>query len=211
MRINQIKEQSDFLTKEKIRIIAHLKADGCICRTGKGKTNYHIYLELDDVDELKRFERDVYLTYGLKCHWVENRSGKKPSKKNWRVWFRSILAYSDLKRYGRYYSHNWDIPFQITGSCKEVKKQFIRTFFGDEGSVIVKQKELRVYSINLEGLKQMQKLLEEFSIYSIIRPRYGMKRNVYGIIIRGHNIARFVEEIGFSCKKKRDKLSKIKN
>lgn len=209
MRINTIKKQSENLTEEKARIIAHLKADGCIFRGINKKTDYHFYLELNDINELKRSERDVISTYGLKSRWVQNRSGKKPSKKNWRVYFRSKLAYYDLQKYGRYYSQNWNIPASIIKSSKNVKKEFIRTFFDDEGSVILGQRELMLYSINLIGLQQIHELLEEFSIRGKIKSGYGFKRNVYALIIRGQYLINFAIEIGFSCVRKNEKLSEV--
>lgn len=209
MRINKIKKQPRHLTKEKVRIIAHLKADGCLCRGIKNKTNYSIYLELKDINELKKFEMDVISTYGLKSRWVKNRSGKNPSKMNWRVYFKSKLAYYDLLKHGKYYSQNWDIPLSIFNSSRCVKKEFIRTFFNDEGSIIVNQKELRLYSINIKGLEQMQNLLSEFSINGRIIPGYGLRRNVYALVLRNKNIINFALEIGFSCIRKKEKLNEL--
>ena len=94
-------------------------------------------------------------------------------------------------------------------SGKNVKREFIRTFFDDEGSVILNQRELRLYSINLIGLEQIHELLREFSIRGKIKSGYGFKRNVYALIIRSQCLINFATEIGFSCVRKDEKLSEL--
>ena len=63
---------------------------------------------------------------------------------------------------------------------------------------------LKLYSINLEGLKQIQKMLMEFNISGKIYSGYGLKRNVYAISI--DDLKLFHKEIGFNLKRKKEKL-----
>ena len=199
--MKKIKEQKG-LTKSKIRIIATLKGDGAIFITSK--TNYCIKLECKDEELLKQFKSDIMSTYGLETKRFKNISGKT-GKEISMEFVRSKLAYEDLIKYGPYKSDNWIIPEIIFNSQKELKRELIRTFADNEGSVC--NNLIKIYSINLKGLKQVKKLIEEFDIGCRIKGGFGCKRNVFAIIISGKkNVIKYRDIIGFSLKRKQDKL-----
>jgi len=211
MRINGITSQPSKLTKSKARLIAHLKADGYVGRCGKRKTNYWIALECGNKGELKKFERDILDIYGLRAKWALNESGKKPGTYNWKVFIRSKLAYEDLQRYGPYDSYSWKVPQEIKAANKAIKAEFIRAFFDDEATVLPKCRIIRLYSINLKGLTEILHMLREFGICGKIYSGFGLRRNIFGLEIRGQkNIGIFREEINFSIPEKTKKLSLIK-
>ena len=204
MRIKKLKAGFEKLTKEKARLIAHLIGDGCVY---KCRTDYNIKYEVVDDDLLIQFEKDLVNVYGL----IPTK-GLNPSGKTGRlipyVRLRSKLAYEDLLSFCNFHSDKWIVPNQIIGSSKEIKKEFLGALFDDEGSIIIKNKyfEIRLYSINFSGLKQVQNLINEFGISSKIRNGYGSRRNVYGLVINRDG-ERFDSEIGFNSIRKNDKLN----
>lgn len=182
MRINHLKIGFEKLTKEKVRVIAHLIGDGCAYKT---KSNYYIRYEVKDEDLLEQFEKDLVATYGLPITRGLNESGKKPGSFIPFVYARSKLALEDLHRYCQYSSTKWIVPQQIIQANSEIKKEFLKALFDDEGSVIPKPDNcVRLYSINLKGLEQIKDLLEEFGIVNRIAPGYGAKRTVFAIVIK---------------------------
>lgn len=209
MRIYKIKKNSHKLTKEKARIIARLIGDGCMF---KSKHRYEIKYEVKNMDLLKSFEKDIIKVYGLKPKWGTNPSGKTGELINL-VRVNSILAYNDLLRYNKsYYSEDWRVPKQIINSNRDIKKVFLKAFCDDEGSVCVRNKIIRLYSINETGLKDISKIfLKDFNIATSIQSGFGLRRNVFAIIIKKEGILKFKEKIGFDDTNKRDKLKEILN
>ncbi len=167
MNIKKIKEDSDKLTEAKARLIAHFIGDGCIF---KSKSDYVLKYEVKDLELLKSVEKDLIETYGLKPSWGLNPSGKT-GKLIPLVRLRSKLAYLDMLRYATYYSKDWKIKHLLFAANKDIKKEFLKALFDDEGTVIKDQ--IRLYSINKDGLKQIEKLLRGFRFKKIkITPRY---------------------------------------
>ena len=94
-------------------------------------------------------------------------------------------------------------------SNKKKKKEFLRALFDDEGSIIKERNRgiIKLYSINSEGLGQIQNILLEFDISTKLYPGYGLKRNVYALIVR--DLELFNKQIGFGLKRKQDKLNEL--
>ena len=173
----------------------------------KCRTDYNIKYEVIDDDLLIQFEKDLVDIYGL-----TPTKGLNPSGKTGRlipyVRLRSKLAYEDLLSFCNFYSDKWVVPNQIIESSEEIKKEFLKALFDDEGSIIIGKKyfEIRLYSINFGGLKQVQNLIDEFGISSKIRSGYGSKRNVYGLAITKDR-EKFSSQIGFNSIRKHTKLN----
>jgi intein-encoded DNA endonuclease-like protein len=212
MRLNIIKPQSENLTLAKTRLVARLKGDGSIFIGGRRRTNYYVKYEAGNESELKQFSDDIREVYGLETKEQMHRSGKNPNKMLKQVFIRSKLAFEDLQKYGPYYSRTWVVPEQIKDDGREIQAEFLRVFFEDEGSVIISKgcKEVRLYSINLEGLEELAQLLRNFRIESSIRSGFGLKRNVYAIIIKvPRDILNFRDSIGFRSEVKNLKLDNL--
>ncbi|MBR9691300.1 hypothetical protein GOV06_00790 [Candidatus Woesearchaeota archaeon] len=207
MRIKKLKPGFEKLTKEKARIIAHLIGDGAHYKTNH---EYVLKYEVKDEESLKQFDKDIIQVYGLKPSWEWNTSGitGKPIKF---VRLRSKLAFEDLLKYSTYFSKDWKLNQLLISSSKEIKVEFLRALFDDEGSIIPYKKPIiRLYSINLKGLKQIQNILElDFRIKSKMIPGFGFKRNVYGLVIT--DLIPFNEQIGFNLRRKQNKLGKAIN
>jgi len=204
MRIKKLKKGYEFLSLAKVRIIARLKFDGCIFRT---KHDYVMKYELIDDDLLESFKQDLIDVYGLKPTRLLHRSGKT-GKLIPLYYLRSKLAYEDLMKYGPYFSNNWAVPVSILNSKDGIKKEFLRCFFDDEGSVVISKKQtkcvIKGYSINKIGLIQLFHMLKSLNINGKLYGGFGLKRNVFALIIS--DLTAFQQQIGFSCERKRLKL-----
>jgi len=205
MRIKKLKKGFERLSKEKARIIAHLIGDGCAFIS---KHDYNIKYEVSDLESLDYFKSDMIEVYGLKL-----TRGFKPSGKTGKlvpfVRLRSKLAYEDLLKYSTYFSRDWKLKERLLKSSKEIKREFLKAFFDDEGSIYKEGNKgvIKLYSINLEGLNQIQKMLVEFNIQGKIYSGYGLKRNVYALLVRDLNS--FFNQIGFNLRRKQEKLKKL--
>ncbi|MFH1631136.1 MAG: LAGLIDADG family homing endonuclease [Candidatus Aenigmatarchaeota archaeon] len=206
--LKQILPQKKEISCAKARIIAHLKGDGAILRSGKNKSNYIIKYEVRDNDQLLRFASDVEKVYGLKVSWFTNTSGftGKPIQF---VQLRSKLAYYDLMNFGKYYSNNWTIPETILKSSKKIKIEFLRAFCDDEGSVIPNERKIKIYSKNRQGLTQIRKMLSGLGIQSNMKYGFGADRNIYALIISDDGLQKFHKIIGFGLYRKQQKLKQL--
>ena len=88
----------------------------------------------------------------------------------------------------------------------KIKREFLKALYDDEGSITNERKRgiIKLYSINEDGLKQVQKILLEFGISTIIRSGYGARRNVFALITYDLNI--FHKRVGFNLRRKQEKL-----
>lgn len=201
MRTKILKKGFEILTSAKARIIAHLIGDGCVY---KSNHDYNIKYEVKDLESLKSFEMDMTFVYGLKLTKGFKNSGKTGKPIPF-IRLRSKLAYQDLLKYATYNSKDWEIKGKLASAAKSIKKEFLKALFDDEGSIITKGKGIiKLYSINCKGLIQVQKMLLEYGIKSKISSGYGLKRNVYAILIK--DLSDFYRELGFNLKRKQDKL-----
>ncbi|HLD73005.1 MAG TPA: LAGLIDADG family homing endonuclease [Candidatus Nanoarchaeia archaeon] len=203
MRIKNLQIGYENLTPAKARVIAHLIGDGCVYRSSE--TNYVIKLEVTDPESLDQFETDLISVYGLKPTRGTNRSGKtgKP------IPFVSLLskrAYDDLHTYCDFRSSTWFVPSQIFAANLPLKREFLRALFDDEGTVVRDGNSIKVrlYSINYNGLCQIQQILSQFGLECIIKAGYGCKRNVFGLIPKNTNL--FAQNIGFNLRRKQSSL-----
>ncbi|MBW2976991.1 LAGLIDADG family homing endonuclease [Candidatus Woesearchaeota archaeon] len=202
MRIKKLKFGFGKLTKEKARIIAHLIGDGAHYKT---KHDYVLKYEVRDEESLKQFNDDIIQVYGLKPSWEWNTSGitGEPIKF---VRLRAKLAFEDLAKYATYFSKDWELKPLLTKAPKEIKREFLKALFDDEGSVRSRY-EIYLYSINKNGLNQIKNMLNEFEIDSRIKPGFGQRKNVYALII--NDLKSFHAKIGFNLKRKQERLERF--
>jgi len=205
MRIKKLKKGFEKLTKAKARIIAHLIGDGCAYISNN---DYNLKYDISERELLDSFVSDMTNVYGLKL-----TIGLKPSGKTGKLLpyarLRSKLAYEDLISYSSYFSKDWKIKGKFLNSPKHIKREFLRAFSDDEGSVCKEGKKgvIKLYSINLDGLNQIQKMLLQFDIQTKLSPGYGLKRNVYALLIR--DLKLFKKKIGFNLKRKQERLNEL--
>ncbi len=203
MRVKKPKKGFDKLTEGKARLIAHSIGDGYV---GISKHDYNIKYEVSDKELLDSFETDLVNTYGLKAMHGKNPSGKTGKDIPY-IRLRSKLVFEDLMKYATYYSKDWRLKPLFLNCSSEIKREFLKALFDDEGSVIPGNKTIRLYSINERGLLQVKDMLTEFKITSRIKSGFGYMRNVYALAIK--DLKLFKERIGFNLQRKQEKLNNL--
>lgn len=125
-------------------------------------------------------------------------------------------TFKDLQRYHKTFkTFEWKIPKHIFSSDMQIKAKFLQGFFDSEGNVDFKHKRVSGYSSNYIGLKQVENLLNLFSIRTSVRT---MTRKIRDLNLRyclnindRRSLDIFAEYIGFTIKRKRESLKKITN
>ena len=202
MRIKNLKSGFEKLIPAKARLIAHLIGDGCVYRS---KTDYNIKYDNTDSELIEQYRNDLRDIYGFITK-IEYKQSGKTKKVTPYVRVRSKRAYDDLKKYCEFRSLGWRVPKNISKATPTIQKEFLSALYDDEGSVVPEGKHgiIRLYSINLKGLEQIQKILEKFKIKSKITAGFGFKRNVYALVVR--DIKQFHKTIRFYCTRKQRRL-----
>ena len=197
MKIKIPTKEFSILSPQKARIIGHCIGDGAVYKTN---TDYVIKYEVKDFFLIKQFYYDIIEVYGLEPHLVMNRSGKTGNLLI-SVRLRSKIIYHDLLKYvTSFYSDKWRLRLRVLNAPKPIKKEFLRALYDDEGTII-KDKYVRLYSINLNGLKQIGIIISEFGISYKFEKGFGSKRNVYSLTIK--DIELFNKIIGFNLPRKK--------
>ncbi len=203
MKIKIPTKEFSKLSPEKARIIGHCIGDGAVYKTN---TDYVIKYEVKDFFLIKQFHCDLIEVYGLEPHLVLNKSGKTGHPLI-SVRLRSKIVYNDLLRYvTSFYSDKWELKEPILNSPKSMKKELLRALYDDEGSII-NNRYVRLYSINLNGLKQLGELIKEFEIKYKFEKGFGAKRNVHSLTIK--DIEKFYTKIGFNLPRKKEGIERI--
>ena len=130
--IKEIKAQELSLSVNKVRIIGHVLFDGCSYKNGYSHIIRYINSSKRLVDQ---FIEDIEKVYGIFPTHLEVI--KNPKVVIYKVTFSSKLLFEDLKRYFSSYSTKdvSPIPKEIMDSSKEIKLEFLRAFWEDEGSI----------------------------------------------------------------------------
>ena len=158
----KIKNQHHYLTSAKVRIIGHLLFDGTLYKLGYHYCFKYISSSKDLIDQ---FILDIRKVYGILPSSLEIYDGKKVSN-CYKVGFKSKLAFQDLKKYFVSYStanNKISIPEEIINSKKEIKLEFLKSFFEDEGSI--SQNGRIMGDLKSEKIiKQISEILREFGL-----------------------------------------------
>jgi intein/homing endonuclease len=202
MKTKKPKPGFEALTEEKARIIAHLIGDGAHFKTNH---DYVMKYEVKDEQSLAQFHKDIISVYGLEPTRYQHASGKtgKPIPS---LRLRSKIAFDDLHRFATFFSKDWKIKQPVLDADTEIKRQFLKALFDDEGSVKSKR-EVALYSINLDGLLQVKEMLQSFGISSKIGSGFGQNRNVHAILIR--DLQTFAKKVGFGLERKQRRLQEV--
>ena len=153
--VRPIKKQKSKLTPEKTRIIGNLLFDGSVYKT----TGYHHTISYVNSSKylVLKLCRDIEKVYGVKPFTYEEK-GK--TLIYYRILCKSKEMYLDLLRYSPSYSTSSKlvkVPYQIMNGPKEIKINFLRTFWDNEGS-ISKEGKLRGSSNSKKVISQLNKI-----------------------------------------------------
>ena len=199
------------ITPEVARIHAHLCGDGYISRSVVKRLKkelinhprkkitrdrYDIRYTAQNPVLRKNFKKDVKIALKRECVLCSGKRELSVSGK--RVFDEFVLL-------GVGKSREWFIPDVIMKADDRVIRQWLRAFFDDEATVDQSRKRIRIKLVNLNGLKQIKKLLK----------RLGIKSNITGPncdktwYITTKELDKFNNLIGFSEPNKKSKLEKL--
>ena len=152
------------ISLELARIHAHLCGDGytCIWKTKqKGRKFIAVTGYCNNNHRLlDKFQRDFSKTFGVKM---------KMRRKKGEVSISSIRIHKEIRnKFGDFGSKKWRIPPSIKNSSKEIKLEWLKSFFEDEAYCEEKYNRLKTKSVNLEGLKEIKELLNSLNIFSTL-------------------------------------------
>lgn len=148
------------------------------------------------------FERDMKVAFNRKCTHMHNELDLR---------VRSVKHILRRLRLIGSNSKDWFIPPELFLANERIKREWIRAFFDDEGTI--REKGLSVCSVNKHGLLQIKKLLNQFRILStLIVKKQTIKTKIHiswVLRIRNKCLVRFHRLIGFRHPKKKMMLEKI--
>lgn len=183
------------LSPEKSYLLAVLCGDGHI-HPGM------IRLEIrKDEEFIKEFSSCLKKVYGLEFkHYYY-------AKRNSFILYASPeIVCNDLLKYGKFGTFDWNVPKEIMESNDEkIISSFLRGIFDSEGSVT--KCSVLMCSANKKGIEEIKILLKKIGIESKITKT---KAGYYILwIFRKERFKIFRKRVGFTIKRKMDKLNEI--
>lgn len=194
---------------EEVRIHAHLCADGYLYisrerENGRWRRRYQLRYSNTDETLREEFANDVLTVYNIMA--ARCRKGEIGIKAKW--------IFQRLSDLGAKNSHRWFIGSEILKSPKAAKIAWLRAFFDDEGRVELPNppkdyhRRITIKSVNKRGLQQVQNLLKNLSVKSIITGENSDK-TYYIRICRKDDIRKYAQSIGFNHPKKARDLNTL--
>ncbi len=175
---------------------------GVLCGDGHINSKYIRFEIRSDEEFVKEFSRCLESVYGIKYNYKYYAP-----RNSFVLYVASVIICKEILKKGSFMTHEWKVPVEII-KCnnKKIIGNFLRGYYDSEGSV--SRSVISVSSINLEGLKQIQKLLGKLGIKSTFRLT---KNRKYGIlsIFRKQRFKIFLEKIGFTILRKQERLREI--
>lgn len=189
LRLKRPTKKHENLSSEKSYILGVLCGDGYIDKKV-------IRLEIrKDEEFIKEFSECIEKVYGLKYEY------KYYKKRNTFVLAISNMTMcKDLNKYGNFRTKTWNVPLEILNSNKEVMAKFLKGFYDSEGSVT--KYSISLASINKKGILEISRLLKRLNIKSKVK-NYNYPTILIG---RRENIMLFKEGVGFTIKRKQERL-----
>jgi hypothetical protein len=203
-RMKSIPEVAKELSIEKAYILGVLgPGDGHIREKG-------IQLSVTDKDFAWKFKACLEAVYRLSCsvRIVYKEGNRKPQVM---VYLLSKAVASDILRYGNSlmdFRHGGEkVPTAIKTAGLEIQASYLQAITDSQGSV--RFHEVRIHKKNLKVLEEIGHLLKNFGI----RCRIEKSKNRAPCITIRHRkfLQRFYDTIGFSIKRKQEKLAEVLN
>jgi hypothetical protein len=197
----------DGLSYNKLALIFGIFGDNVGNVNGKGfAIGIHAGRDLDFAQAFsKKFEKE----YDIRPY-IRESDGK------FRVEINNKNIFYDLRRYAIFGSHSWklvDNAWKIVRRMNKAKLGKCISFFWEaEGCPIPKSKTIEATSVNLLGLKQIQKIMDKLKIKTTITgPNFvASPVGLYTIRISGRkNIELFKKLVNFISSRKKEGIKKL--
>lgn len=209
---NYINSTSIIMSKEKAYLLGVLVGDGYMT---KSKTKYKHFLHRVSLKVKDKDFAETFANYGEMIY------GIKPTIYHYKLYevnFISKNIFLDIKKYGKFGTKEWRVPTDVK-TKNEFKCMFLKGFFDSEGSVGYYEKynlrALNCCSSNLVGLLEVQNLLTSLGITSKIKSGYSSPKSFKVILMHylhiygKENFKKYNQLIGFSIKRKQEKLKQL--
>ncbi len=151
------------MTPELARVHAHLCGDGSvfIFKTIAKDRDFRAGIAYSNNNQnlLNKFRKDFNKLFGVKMKMNEGVD----------VSIRSIKIFQELtERFGEFGSRKWRIHNSIKNARKEIKLEWLKSFFEDEAYHEKGYNRLRIKSMNPLGVEDAKEMLNSLGIYSSI-------------------------------------------
>lgn len=151
----------EVISLEWARIHAHLCGDGytCIWKTRQKGRKFTAITGYCNKNQklLDQFRIDFSKIFGVKM---------KMRRKKGEVSISSIRIHKEIRdKFGDFGSKKWRIPQIIKCANKEVRLNWLVSFFEDEAYHEKRYDRLKTKSVNLQGLNDAKELLESLNIF----------------------------------------------
>ena len=193
------------LSKNLARICGHLVGDGGITATGSDK--YRTYYANKSRPLIEQFKRDLSETFNeIKFdEYFDKRYNTIQIK------IPKIIGIILTEFFGLQSNDFKHIPKNIKNANKELKTEFLKALFDDEGSVHIKGRKISLGMTVKNIILDVKLMLKEFNINTSIineKCKFGNRKPFYHITITGWwNFERFQKFAGFYHPLKYDKLN----
>lgn len=206
--LNKFKSQSkskikicntpNVLTEELALILGYLVGDGTLTQD-----NFIIFTN-KDTDIINNFKIYIENTIGLQVKKRKTEIDYVVDGKYFREYLNQLGLYK-VDAFGK------EIPKCILEAPKNIVSAFVRGLFDTDGGITGSYIQFCTASEKMS--KQLQTVLLNFGIISTRSKRFNKKFKTYSYTLKiySENINIFLNEIGFSCKRKQDALIKICN
>jgi transcriptional regulator with XRE-family HTH domain len=173
---------------------------------GDGYVGYdELELKVIDKEFAAYFAGCVKKVYGVDCKITKVKPKRKGQSESFKVRLSRKNAVEDVRKYARYWQEgDWEMPEKIKNGRMEIKSAYLRAIFDSQSHVSVKKKEIVMYLSNLNGLKEIKRLLETMGIKSSVSDHTNLLR----ISGRG-NVERFSGNIGYVINRKKKALKRF--
>lgn len=170
---------------------------------GDGYCSGHASTRLSVID--KDF-RDYFSSMVQK--WLNIKPGHYEYRRRGRLYYESHINSIDVRNFLFERVSKKRIPDEIMRAESDIIKfMFIRGFFDSEGSAVVSNKTVKAANKNLTILKSIRKMLIDTNFDSEHISINRSRDDVYVLCMYRKNLYFFRERIGFSIKRKMEKLN----
>jgi len=205
-RESTLKENYNLMTPSKSYLLGCVYGDACV-------SGNSISIGVVDKEFAEEFAKSFYEVYGLKMtlklRRVQDRikNGKNyKCKPQWSAFITAKRASEDLMSYGGTDTFNWEVPKEILESNNtKIISMFLKGFVDSEGCVYLGKRgcSITIASSNVNGLKQIVFLFSKINIKSRL-----IENSINKCVSITHysNQKSFLENVGLTIKRKKDKL-----
>jgi transcriptional regulator with XRE-family HTH domain len=173
---------------------------------GDGYVGYdELELKVIDKEFAAYFASCIRKVYGVDCKIIKIMPKRKGQSVSFSVRLTRKSAVEDVRKYARHWKEgDWEMPEKIKNARMKIKSAYLRAIFDSQSHVSVKKKEIVMYLSNLNGLKEIKRLLGTMRIESSVSDHTNILR-----ISRRENVERFSEKIGYVINRKRTALKRF--